>query len=181
MDRGPLRASLAVLAIAAATLAGCGGGSEPQSRRTPPDLAAFLRLPVATPTACPSRPGAAAGRRSPWVGHVDVSVFVSDDVSQGALADLGATLHAEPHVTAIYAETKQQAYAEFQRLYQCSAAVPPNSLPASFRLVLDHITTPRRDALVRKIYRLPGVESVSCDPSSPCTHIKRKSGRNSRE
>jgi len=181
VDRGPLRASFAVLAMAAVTLAGCGGGSQPQSRRTPPDLAAFLRLPVATPTACPSRPAAAAGRRSPWVGHVDVSVFVSDDVTQGALADLGARLHAEPHVTAIYAETKQQAYAEFQRLYQCSAAVPPNSLPASFRLALDHVTTRHRDALVRRIYRLPGVDSVSCDPSSPCTHIRRKSRRNSRE
>jgi cell division protein FtsX len=102
-----------------------------------------------------------------------VSVYVSDHASQAAVTDLGAALRANPHVAAIYSETKQQAYAEFQRLYQCSAAVPPNALPASFRLALDKVTTRQRDAFVRKIYRLPGVDSVSCDPSSPCTHIRR--------
>ena len=173
MLRGPLRAGCAVLVLATLALTGCGGGSKPQARRTPPDLDAFLRLPVATPTACPHRPGAAAGRHSPWVGHVDVSVFVSDNASQRDVTDLAQRLRDDPHVAAIYAETKQQAYAEFQRLYQCSAAVPPNSLPASFRLALDHVTTPQRNALVRRIYRLPGVDSVSCDPSSPCTHIRR--------
>ena len=163
----------AALAAAVALTGACGGGSSPPSTtKTPPDLAAFLRLPVATPSSCPSAPGSTAGRKSPWVGHVDISVFVADGVDAATRRALHDALVAEPHVARVYTETRQQAYAEFQRLYTCSAQVPITAVPASYRLVLDHVTTPQRDALVRLIYRLPGVGSVSCDPSSPCVDIK---------
>ena len=168
------RCGYAVLALVAVVLTGCGGGSSAgHARRTPPDLAAFLRLPVATPTACPSAPAGTTGRRSPWVGHVDVSVFVADDAPRKVVANLEPILRAEPHVARVYTETKRQAYAEFQRLYTCSAQVPRSALPASYRLILDEVTTPERDALVQRIYEVPGVGSVSCDPSSPCTNIGR--------
>ena len=69
--------------------------------------------------------------------------------------------------------SKTQAYAEFQRLYTCSADVPPSAVPASYRLLLnDDVDRPARDALVRRIYALVGVESVSCDPVSPCVNVR---------
>jgi hypothetical protein len=142
--------------------------------KTPPDLAAFLRLPVATPSSCPSAPGSTAGRRSPWVGHVDISVFVDDHASHQAFASLGVSLRALPHVTRVYAETKNEAWQEFRRLYTCSDQVPRSSLPASYRLVLGSISLPQRDDLVRRIYRMPAVKSVSCDPSSPCVDVQPK-------
>lgn len=162
------------LALVAVSLTACGGSSSPSStKRTPPDLAAFLRLPVATPSACPSSNGSASGRRSPWVGHVDVSVFVADGATAASRRTLYDALVAEPQVAHVYTETKAQAYEEFQRLYTCSAQVPRSAVRASFRILLDTgVTTPQRDALVRAIYRLPAVGDVSCDPFSPCTNIR---------
>ena len=163
----------ALLVVVAAAMTGCGGSSPAtQTTKTPPDLAGFLRLPVATPSSCPSAPGATAGRRSPWVGHVDVSVFVSGKASRRAVVRLGDALRALPHVTSVYTETKDEAWQEFRRLYTCSDQVPRSSLPASYRLVLDEIPLQQRDALVRQIYRMPAVKSVSCDPSSPCVGVR---------
>jgi hypothetical protein len=148
---------------------GCGGSTPPQSPRTPPDLAAFLKLPVATPSACPSTvTGSTSGRRSPWAGHVDVSVFVADSASRTDVRHLRRELDALPPVRTIYFESQRKAYAEFQRLYTCSAEVPARSVPASYRLVLATLTQPERDELVRKVRGLDDVSSVSCDPSNPC-------------
>jgi hypothetical protein len=162
----------ATLAVVAAAVTACGGSSGPPTPRTPPDLAAFLRLPVAKPSDCPGANGTASGRRSPWVGHVDVSVFVADGAPPATRRALHDALVAQPHVASVYTETRKQAYEEFQRLYTCSAQVPRSAVRASYRLVLDDVTTPQRDALVRAIYRLPGVGDVSCDPSSPCVDVR---------
>jgi len=158
----------------AALLAGCGGGSSPATltKKTPPDLAAFLRLPVATPTSCPSTSASGTGRKSPWVGHVDVSVFVTGKADARTRRALHDALVAEPHVAHVYTETKREAWEEFRRLYTCSDQVPPSSLPASYRLVLDSVTLPQRDDVVRQIYKLNGVRGITCDPSSPCVHVR---------
>ena len=103
---------------------------------------------------------------------MDVSVYVSGRADAETTRALYAALVAEPHVAHVFTETRRQAYAEFQRLYTCSASVPRTAVPASYRLVLDRATVPQRDALVRQIYRLPGVASVSCDPSSPCVNVQ---------
>ena len=124
---------------------------------------------MATPSACGNKvSGSTAGRRSPWVATVDVSVYVEPSASAADIASLGAALRALPQVRSLYAESAAEAYAEFQRLYTCSADVPPSAVPASYRLVLRPVTRPERDALVTKIRGLPSVASVSCDPSSPC-------------
>jgi cell division protein FtsX len=166
------RVFLAVVAVAVAASA-CGGSSTATlTKKTPPDLAAFLRLPVATPTACPSTSASGTGRKSPWAGHVDVSVFVAGKADAATRRALHDALVAEPNVAHVYTETKREAWEEFRRLYTCSAQVPQSSLPASYRLVLDRITLPQRDALVRRIYALDGVRSITCDPSSPCVHVR---------
>jgi cell division protein FtsX len=134
-----------------------------------PDLAALLRQPVATPTACGGKvSGATAGRRSPWVGNVDVSVFLEPSATAQQIAAVGAQLRAMPEVKTVYFESADEAYAEFQRLYTCSADVPRSAVPASYRLVLEPIKLPQRDDLVSRLRGLPAVASVSCDPSSPC-------------
>jgi hypothetical protein len=157
-------ASLLAVVLAAA----CSGTPSTATHRTAPDLAGFLRLPAATPTSCPSGVSAAAsGRRSPWVGHVDVSVFVSSDRPADVQA-LGDRLRTTPHVAQVYFESSAQAHAEFARLYTCSDRVPASEVPASYRLVLDPVTHAQRDGLVREIVRMPGVGDVSCDPSDPC-------------
>ena len=167
-----MRAAWLVAVAVAATA--CGGSSTATTltKKTPPDLAAFLRLPVATPTSCPSTPASGTGRKSPWAGHVDVSVFVAGKADAETRRALHDALVAEPNVAHVYTETKREAWDEFRRLYTCSDQVPRSSLPASYRLVLDSITLPQRDELVRKIYGLDGVRSITCDPSSPCVHVQ---------
>src|SRR5581483_4432580 len=86
-----LRAVATATVLAAITVAsGCSSGRPAPAAASDvhghPDLAAFLRLPVASPSACPPNVnGATAGRRSPWVGTVDVSVFVQSDASAATL------------------------------------------------------------------------------------------------
>lgn len=167
---------VAVAAAACIAVAACSGS--PAAPRTPaaqhghPNLAAFLALPVATPSSCPaSVNGATVGRRSPWVGTVDVSVFLKPGDAGAVAARLRPALTALPGVAAVYFESQTEAYAEFQRLYTCSAAVSPSSVPASFRLVLTTMPLQQRDALVQRILGLKGVATVSCDPSSPCVDV----------
>lgn len=125
---------------------------------------------MATPTACPSGVAAAAsGRRSPWVGHVDVSVFVASSARPAEVTALGDRLRTTDHVAQVYFESATQAHAEYARLYTCSAQVAAAEVPASYRLVLKPgLTHTQRDALVRQIAQLPGAGDVSCDPSDPC-------------
>jgi FtsX extracellular domain len=156
--------------------AACSGTPSTATHRSAPDLAGFLRQPAATPTTCPSGvTGSASGRRSPWVGHVDVSVFVATTARPAAVKDLGDRLRRTPSVAQVYFETAAQAFAEYARLYTCSAQVPRSAVPASYRLVLDTISHSQRDALVREIVRMPEVQDVSCDPSDPCTNASSKS------
>jgi len=135
-----------------------------------PDLAAFLRQPVATPTACGNKvSGTTVGRRSPWVGNVDISVFLEPSATPAQANSLGDQLRGLPGVRTVYFESEDQAYEEFQRLYTCSAYVPRSAVPASYRLVLNSgVKRPQRDDLVTRVHGLPAVSSVSCDPSSPC-------------
>lgn len=168
-------ASLAVLAT------GCGGGSGSAGGVRPtlvphtrPNLAAFLRLPVATPSACPGSDATTVGRSSPWVGRVDVSVFVTPQTPQARVAALGRRLRHDPLVRSVYFESQRTAYEEFQRLYTCWASVPRSQTPASYRLILvTTITLGQRNRLVARLVHLPGVDTVSCDPSVPCVSTVR--------
>jgi hypothetical protein len=165
------------LAALSALVAACGGGSSPPTSppgvHTPPSIAAFLRLPVATPSACPTTvSGSSDGRSSPWVGHVDVSIFLKPDASAAAIKRVGQTLRATSIVETTYFESQTEAYAEFQRLYTCSAEVPRSQTPASYRLVLELTSTVgQRNALVARMLRNPAVDTASCDPALPCTDI----------
>lgn len=135
-----------------------------------PRIKAFLRLPVATPSRCPATvSGTTAGRVSPWSGHIDISVFLAPHITTPATAKLGAGFRANPLVRRVFYESKREAFAEFQRLYTCSASVKNPGIPASYRLQLTAGTTvAARNALVTRILAEPGVATASCDPSDPC-------------
>jgi FtsX extracellular domain len=171
--------TLATATAAAALLSGCGGSSAPAQTttapgvRTPPSIAAFLREPVATPSACPSNAnGQSDGRSSPWVGHVDVSVFFKTSASPTAIHRVGAALNRSSIVQRTYFESSAEAYAEFQRLYTCSAGVSSSQTPPSYRVVLiPTATIGARDNLVARLLREPAVATASCDPSLPCVNV----------
>ena len=116
--------------------------------------------------------GTTVGRHSPWVGTVDVSVYLETTATPAQATALAGQLRGLAHVRAVYFETQAEAYAEFQRLYTCSARVKPQQVPASYRLVLTPgLSLITRDDLVRRILRLDGVATVSCDPATPCVDV----------
>jgi len=164
-----------IAALLAATTAACSGSSTPSPAPSPrprPDLAAFLALPVATPSACTAANGQSVGRTSPWKGTVDVSVFLRDNVSPGQAAALGRKLRATALIQRVYFESHREAFHEFQRLYTCWASVPESSAPASYRLILiPGISIAARDRLVGRLAGLHVVDGVSCDASIQCLAV----------
>jgi hypothetical protein len=177
------RRHLFVLTACLALAAGCGGASGSPTvnasaqipGQSAPNLAQFLQLPVATPSACPSNvSGSTDGRSSPWVDTIDVSVFLKVTATKRQAAQLGHLLHTNTYVDKVYFETQHQAYEEFERLYTCWTSVPESQTPASYRIVLTPITTLlERNTLVQRLVDLPAVDSVSCEPTVPCTNIVR--------
>lgn len=165
---------LMVVAVAAT---GCGGGSSgkaanPSIVSAPaPNLAAFLKLPVATPSACPSNvSGSTVGRTSVWAGRVDLSVYVSLSASPGQTLMLGNLLRADPRVQTVFYESKKQAYEEFQRLYTCWTTVARSQTPASYRVdLMPTVSIAARNDLVAQLARRSDVDSVACNPIIPCT------------
>lgn len=172
-----LAAGLVALVLVAAGCSGSSAGS-PSALTRPhgtPDLADFLAQPVASPRVCPSnRNGTSSGRASPWVGTVDVSVYLKNSDSPASVTAVGNRLRRDPLVATVYYESRRQAYEEFERLYTCSAKVRSGSLPASYRLVLRRgATIGERNALVARMQRDTAVEVVACDPSAPCVNVVR--------
>jgi hypothetical protein len=160
------------VALAASSCGGSGSSAGPSvATSTAPNFSAFLKLPVATPSVCPSNvSGSTDGRTSVWAGQVDLSVFVKLSASLAQTLKLGGQLRSNPEVQTVYYESKQQAYKEFQRLYTCWAAVPRSQAPASYRVdLLPTVSITVRNALVSKLARLPDVDTVSCNPIIPCT------------
>jgi cell division protein FtsX len=161
----------------AAACGGSGSGSTDNAatviQPSPPRIKAFLTLPVATPSRCASTvSGTTSGRISPWVGHVDLSVFLDRHASAATVSSLGAGFRSDPQVLHVYYESKAEAFAEFQRLYTCSATTKNPDIPASYRVVLTQGTTvATRNRIVARAVREAGVETVSCDPNNPCVDV----------
>jgi hypothetical protein len=172
------RAHPALLLCVAVLATACGASSTPAASTTviqpsAPRIKAFLKLPVAVPSRCASNvSGTTSGRVSPWVGHVDISVFLKPRASATVLASLRSGLRTNPQVLHVYFESKSEAFAEFQRLYTCSASTAKPHIPASYRVVLKQGTTVAvRNRIVAATVGEPGVQTVSCDPSNPCVDV----------
>ncbi|MBO4209397.1 permease-like cell division protein FtsX [Micromonospora echinofusca] len=72
--------------------------------------------------------------------NIEVSIFLTTEVTQQERDDLGAKLKGDPLVKEVIYENKEQAYERFKEMYQDApdlvSAVKPDQLPESFRLRL---------------------------------------------
>ncbi|MET8253206.1 permease-like cell division protein FtsX [Micromonospora sp. NPDC005197] len=74
--------------------------------------------------------------------NIEVSIFLSQEVSEQQRTDLDAKLKADPLVKDVIYVNKDEAYKKFQEMYQDAPdlvnAVKPDQLPESFRLKLNN-------------------------------------------
>ncbi len=102
-----------------------------------------------------------------WTGKIEVSIYLCDGLSCPPITDsqqqaLRDNLEANPLVDQVFFESKQEAYAAFQRQFANEPVfldnVEEQTLPASFRVKL---TDPERfDAIKTQYEKSPGVESI---------------------
>ena len=95
--------------------------------------------------------------------EVEVSIFLSDDISQQQRQSLERALADHPNVEHVQYESKEQAYAHFQEIFADNESllegVSPKILPASFRVSLED---PQQFAEVAGAFRgRPGVDEVA--------------------
>ncbi|CCH16184.1 permease-like cell division protein FtsX [Micromonospora lupini] len=74
--------------------------------------------------------------------NIEVSIFLSQEVSEQQRTDLDAQLKSNPLVKEVIYVNKDEAYKKFQEMYQDAPdlvnAVKPDQLPESFRLKLNN-------------------------------------------
>ncbi|MEV4820466.1 permease-like cell division protein FtsX [Micromonospora sp. NPDC049274] len=74
--------------------------------------------------------------------NIEVSIFLSQEVSEQQRTDLDAKLKSDPLVKEVIYVNKDEAYKKFQEMYQDAPdlvnAVKPDQLPESFRLKLNN-------------------------------------------
>lgn len=74
--------------------------------------------------------------------NIEVSIFLSQEVSEQQRTDLDAKLKSDPLVKDVIYVNKDEAYKKFQEMYQDAPdlvnAVKPDQLPESFRLKLNN-------------------------------------------
>ena len=75
-----------------------------------------------------------------WAGKIEVSVFLRDDASQDEIDALGQKIEALPEVQEVFFENRQQAFANFQRIFRDNRAlvenVDPDAMPQSYKIKL---------------------------------------------
>jgi FtsX extracellular domain len=168
--------TVATLVVVTLTAVACSSSSSSGAKSKPliqpPNIQALLRLPVATPSVCPSNVnGTTIGRASPWE-YTDISLYMTPHASTKDNLVVTRELKTSPYVTAIYFETARQAYAEFQHLYTCWAAVPRSQTPSSYRVNLKTTTQiSQRNALVEQLLTLPGVDTITCPAVESCVSV----------
>jgi cell division transport system permease protein len=124
--RGLVVGGSAAAAVLATTVALNLTSTDPPTRVSP---AAMVMAPADGSCTWPVRDGAS-----------DVSIFLSDAITEPQLAGLREALAADPAVRDLRFESRLQAYEKFKQLWadepDLVAAVSPASLPQSFRLEL---------------------------------------------
>jgi cell division transport system permease protein len=98
-----------------------------------------------------------------FFSQVEVSIFLTDGISEAQRASLENDLRNEPVVEEVIYESKQDAYEHFVEIFANNPSllesVTPEILPASFRVKL---VDPEEFAVIESAYRdYPGVDVVS--------------------
>jgi cell division protein FtsX len=113
-----------ILGLLMLTAVSCSAGGSTSTTST---TAGTTSTPVGPGTTCAPR--------------VDVIVFLNPAVSDEAIQQAEASLRSIDGVASLVLVSQQEAYEEFQRLFADNpdlvATVRPETLPPSFRLVLD--------------------------------------------
>ena len=97
-----------------------------------------------------------------YYAKIEVSIFLTADITDGQRASLDAALTASPLVRDKAYETKAQALARFRKMFQDSPAlvdaVRPDTLPESFRVKLKD--PEGYDEFARQLAGRPGIQLV---------------------
>jgi len=92
----------------------------------------------------------------------DVSVFLTQDITDAQRAALDQTLRSDRAVATVAYESRDEAYLIYKRMFSDKpaivASVQPYMLPESFRLKVDDQS--RYVELVRRMRKTPGVDQV---------------------
>jgi cell division transport system permease protein len=97
-----------------------------------------------------------------WFDKIQVSVFLTKDVTQPERDAIRQELDQLPEVKQVYYESKQQAYLRFKQQFKdvksLVKSTPPDALPESFRVQLKD---PQKYLVVSSaVQRMPGVDEV---------------------
>jgi cell division transport system permease protein len=98
-----------------------------------------------------------------WYGKIEVSVFLTKDVTQPERDAIRNELTSLPQVEHVYYESQQQAWQRFQQQFKNQKALventDPKSLPESYRVKLHD---PKKYAIVASaVANMPGVDQVA--------------------
>ena len=95
-------------------------------------------------------------------GKVEVSVFLTDDISESQRNNLIETLHSMPEVKDVQYESKEQAYDRAKELFKDSpdilANLTPDALPASLRVKLNDPS--QFNVIDARLKDQPGIEEI---------------------
>jgi cell division transport system permease protein len=97
-----------------------------------------------------------------YYAKIEVSIFLTADITDGQRASIDAALTASPLVRDKVFETKAQALARFRKMFQDSPtlvdAVRPDTLPESFRVKLKDPEA--YDEFTRQLAGRPGIQLI---------------------
>lgn len=93
---------------------------------------------------------------------IEVSIFLSNDITDSQRAELDARLSGDPLVKSYFHESKEQAYENFQTMFRDAPdlvnSVKPESLPEAFRVTLKN---PEQYQQAYDNYKtMPGIEEI---------------------
>ncbi len=102
-----------------------------------------------------------------WYGRIEVSIFLCDGRNCDPITDdqretLDTDLRADPLVSEVYFESKEEAYDRFREMFSDQPdfveSVTAEALPASFRVKLDDPT--QFSAIYERYAARPGIETI---------------------
>src|SRR5881275_3073364 len=100
-----------------------------------------------------------------WFGKIQISVFLTKDVSQPERDAIRSQLQALPQVDQVFYESKTEAYQHFKQQFKSVPALvkntDPAALPESYRVKLKD---PKKFPIVASaVQNMPGVDQVAAE------------------
>ena len=97
-----------------------------------------------------------------WEAKVEVSAYLLDNATQNDIKALEAEIAEMPEVEEVFFVSKEQAFQDFKKIYEDQPEfwqnLPPDALPASFRIKLTDANY--AETVAARIEGAPGVDEV---------------------